>query len=559
MVVVSLLLTARSAALEARSQLRAIRNDADGAALLDDATVERLDAVETKLDSATAKLDSPLVAPLRVLPVVGRQIRSADALLTGANDVAGASRRALIAAQALVDDAHDSSTDRVGLLQSLSETAATAREEISGIDPGPAQALFGSLRRARQEFVDERNGFVQLLDGLVTGTNGLATMLDGPGCYLLFAANNAEMRAGSGMFLQAGEMCFDAGSITLGDMTPTGELELDPGEVQITDSDLAARWGVLMPNVDFRNLGLSPRFPASAELGAAMWEQATGRTVDGVVAVDPLAVAAILDATGPLTVDGKRYGAGNVVHELLVGQYQDFLDNDYDAEARKRTLGEVAAAAFDALDSGRWNTADLIRSLPMAAAGRHVLAWSRDAAVQRSLERMHIAGVLEPDSLAVSLLNRGGGHGGGKLDPAMRVEATLALVPGNGSVKARLDIGIDNTSEPGQPTYTESPDLGDTTYGLYQGILTINVPGTALDTRIDGVDGLYVVGSDGPTRVVGTRFELDAGQHARFVVRFTLPDTFREITIEPSARQPPIVWNVGDRRFRDENPRKIHW
>src|SRR5439155_10126956 len=92
----------------------------------------------------------------------------------------------------------------------------------------------------------------------------LADLLRGPRHYLLLAANNAEMRAGSGTFLSAGSLDFTDGQIHLGEMTPTAELPPADG-VPIT-GDSNALWGWTQPTREWRNLGMSPRFDQTAAL-----------------------------------------------------------------------------------------------------------------------------------------------------------------------------------------------------------------------------------------------------------------------------------------------------
>ena len=555
-----LLLSARDDVLEARDDLRDVRDDADEDTLLDPSTVAHLAAIEATLRDAGRKLDNPLVQPLRLLPVVGRQVRSVDALAAGAADVTAISAETLAGAQALVESADGAAGNRVQTIEGLAGLARDAGRSLAAVDAGPDEALIGPLRDARRQFVADVDELRDLLGDVQVGSEGLARLFEGPHCFLLFAANNAEMRAGSGMFLQAGEICFDGGRISLGDLVSTGDLRLHRDAVEIPDPDLEDRWGVLLPDAEFRNLALSPRFDANAELAVEMWREATGGEVEGVLAVDPVALSAILESTGAVEVDGRRYSAGNVVEELLVEQYEDFLDEDYDAEERRERLGRVAEAALDALDGGDWTPDELLDELPDAAAGRHLLGWARDDAMQQAFEVLGIAGTLEADTVAVNVLNRGGGAGGGKLDPELEVAVEWSVREGDGGVQeAMLEIDVHNTVEEGTPTYTERIDDPEVRYGVYEGILAVNVPGVAQDTRIDGEEGLYVVGADGPTRVVAARFELAAEQRRTFTVRFELPPGTRRVTVEPSARVPPVAWRAEGRSFDDVLEKGISW
>ena len=60
------------------------------------------------------------------------------------------------------------------------------------------------------------------------GATAAAAILTGPQNYLLLAGNNAEMRSGSGMFLEAGNVAISDGDMHLQGMQPTWSLIL-PG------------------------------------------------------------------------------------------------------------------------------------------------------------------------------------------------------------------------------------------------------------------------------------------------------------------------------------------
>ena len=279
-----------------------------------------------------------------------------------------------------------------------------------------------------------------------------------------------------------------------------------------------------------------------------MWQASQGREVGGVLAVDPVALRALLDSTGPIDVEGRTYSADNVVDALLVEQYEGFLDDDFDAGDRRDRLGEVAQAAIAAFDSGGWSVDTMIDELPEAVERRHLLGWSADPAIQEAFESMGMAGAMTEESVSVSVLNRGGGGGGGKLDPFLEIDARVRVDDEvvDGSRGVTIELRIENTVEEGVPTYVETV-TDDVRFGLYEGILAVNLPATAQDGRIE-VDGeplsLYSVGRDGPTRLVATSLRLPAERSARVEVRFRLPEAIASIRIEPSARVPEIDWQA---------------
>jgi hypothetical protein len=102
------------------------------------------------------------------------------------------------------------------------------------------------------------------------------------------------------------------------------------------------------------------------------------------------------------------------------------------------------------------------------------------------------------------------------------------------------------------------PDI-DARAGEYVGILTVSLPGAAGGGRIDGVDRLGIVGSDGATRVVGTYFRLQRGSARTFVIRFELSVRAGSMRVEPSARVPATRWRFGSQTWTDEIARTVEW
>ncbi|MCP4228400.1 MAG: DUF4012 domain-containing protein, partial [Actinomycetia bacterium] len=208
---------------------------------------------------------------------------------------------------------------------------------LGELDVGPERGLMSSLADARKRFTNELAEADKLLAEVETATAGLEEFLEGPNTYLLLAGNNSEMRAGSGAYLMAGTVRVVDGEVEVGELRPTGDIPIARGAVEVADEDLAARWGWLDIAVDWRNLSPSPRFPASAELAAAMWSELENEEVDGVIVLDPVALSAIMGETGPVELDGRSIGATDVVRELLFDQYWE-----EDIDIRRDRLREIA-------------------------------------------------------------------------------------------------------------------------------------------------------------------------------------------------------------------------
>src|SRR5207253_7315607 len=79
------------------------------------------------------------------------------------------------------------------------------------------------------------------------------------------------------------------------------------------------RWKTFNPAQAWQQVNVSPDFPTTARLIAELYPQSGGAPVDGVIAVDPPGLAAMLTLTGPVSVPGwpVPITSANVVHVTL--------------------------------------------------------------------------------------------------------------------------------------------------------------------------------------------------------------------------------------------------
>ena len=115
--------------------------------------------------------------------------------------------------------------------------------------------------------------------------------------------------------------------------------------------DYVRRYGQFLPQRNLQNVNLSPDFPTVGKVLESLAPQAGVGDVDGVVAVDPEGLAAILELTGPVPVAGwpTDITAENVVDVTLSEAYRAFADTPERADF----LGDVAQTVVDEATSGR--------------------------------------------------------------------------------------------------------------------------------------------------------------------------------------------------------------
>ena len=517
---------------------------------------EPLRAAGREFDSADGLLHSPLLAPLDILPVIGRQLRSVQDLSSASGQVARIGARAIDQAHAVLQASHSSGPARVGELQKLATLAATTDRALGKIDTGPAKALLPPLAAKHNTFVNDLDSVRTRLQHASGVASTMADILQGPKTYLLLMANNAEMRAGSGDFLEVGVLTTHDGHIKLSHLNQTVNIALAPGKVTAT-GDLEARWGWIKPGQDWRNLGFTPQFNVTAPLAAQMWRAETGQPVDGVLAVDVEALHQILMVTGPVTLsNGTVVSADNVEQLLAHDQYEGLSDqptaqqNKVEA-GRQDRLGSLAQAALAALESESLDLKSLSNAMTTATEGRHLLAWSEQAPAQAAWVQGGVAGELAPDSLMTAVINRGGN----KLDQYLSVKAALEIRTQGKRSQGTLTVALDNKTPPGQSQFIAGPYPGlGTVYGEYLGILAVNLPGYASVPRIDASPHLDALGAEGPTWVIATPVDVKTGQVQRVVVHFTLPQTSGQIRVLPTARLNPVAWTYRGTTKTDAQP-----
>lgn len=536
-------------------ELQTVRDTTDPGTLTASSTEAALDRASAEFGAAHAELSRPWIAPATWLPVLGRQLRSAQSLSAAADQVATVGSHFLRQVHDVLDQPHGAGPQRVESLRQLSTASLSAAHQLSAVDTGPSQALFGPIARKHDQFVTQLDDARNRLARAAAVSAVTATILQGPQTYLVLAGNNAEMRAGSGSFLEVGTATTGDGSVRLGDLSPSGGLALAPGQVTVT-GDLLRNWGWLEPGVDWRNLGVTPQFDVTAPLAARMWAARTGQTVDGVLALDIAGLRQIMEATGPVQVGGLTLGADNVEQYLMHDQYAGLTDNSTGASSRTDALGAIASQVLHQLQGQSTDLRGLATAVSGAVAGRHLMVWSSDPVAQSAWVAAGVSGSLSPDSLAVNVISQGGN----KLDQYLGVAVHVTTRPDRSGTAVTVTTTLANRTPDGQSQFIAGPFPGlPLTYGDYSGVVTANVPGAATGVSMTGAGSLSANGPEGPTWLIASPIVVHQGGTATVVVRFHLPAPHGTLQVVPSARVPVEQWSVGGRTFTDERSQTISW
>jgi hypothetical protein len=141
---------------------------------------------------------------------------------------------------------------------------------------------------------------------------------------------------------------------------------------------------------------MSPDFPTVARVARELAPQSGLGNIDGVVAIDPVGIAALLKLTGPVTVPGraKPLTAQNAADFLLRAQYETFANPQ-----RIDYLEEAARAVTSKLTTGSLPGPRIVgKALAPAARDGHLLLQAFDPASEQLFARLGVSGQLAPPS-----------------------------------------------------------------------------------------------------------------------------------------------------------------
>ncbi len=358
----------------AESSVRAIQRSIDTG---DDASRDQ--AVSDLQDSATAAQDRTSGwwwALLSHVPAVGDDVQGVRAL-TGALDVVATD--GLDPVLPVVDDVDKVVGDgRIDLevvrsLQKPLDQAQAAFTRAETMTSEVDSSGFVGLLRVRYDLLSD--DLADVAGGLRAASEAVQVLPsmaggDGPRDYFLIFQNNAEIRAtgglpGSWALLHAedGRLSLDRqGSATDFPRAETPVLPLTPTEQGIYGDVLGTY---------FQDPGFTPDFPRAAALFDQHWQRKFPQTpIDGVIALDPVALSYLVGGTGPVTVDGRTLTASNLVPTLLNQTYIDL-----DPAAQDAFFQDAAAEVFDASTSRLRSPLAFVEGLRRSATeGRFLVA-----------------------------------------------------------------------------------------------------------------------------------------------------------------------------------------
>ena len=424
-----------------------------------------------------------------------------------------------------------------------------AKARASAINAG---ATIAPVRTAVTKLVSLVDKTASTVDGIDTAAKLLPSMLgaDGPRNYLLLSLNSAELRTPGGIPGAIAVVHADNGQLSLDQRTSatalgrakSAVLPLTPSEKALFDE----RLGTYMQNVVS-----TPDFKRSGELAQAMWKVKTGQSIDGIVAIDPVALGYILRATGPIDAgSGVTLTSGNAAKFLLSTVYAQIPDTS----EQDVFFAGATRSIFAVLTKGSINSTKLLDALSKSASEDRIHIWSAQPSEEKVLATSTLAGGLPKSTKKVSAfgvyLNDATGA---KMDVYLRASIALSSAVCRADNRPNFAVGVKLTLKAPLDAATSLPTYvtGRYAFGVKPGRVRTNVyvyapPGAQpFSVKVDGKEVAFASADLNGQPVVGAVVEMGPTETASLLFQFVgKAGDASKLSLQNTPMSSPVVTSV---------------
>ncbi|GAA1707351.1 DUF4012 domain-containing protein [Microbacterium sediminicola] len=353
-----------------------------------------------------------------------------------------------------------------GVAQIATDSLAAAQASVEAID---TSQLIGAIAAPVNEVSDLLATGYTAADALLRTSQLMPAFLgvDGPRDYLVMFQNNAEWRSLGGIIGAMAMIHTDAGTIDLVGQGSSSDFTRYPEPVLPLSDEILSIY-VDKPGLYIQNVTQIPDYTIDGPLAQEMWRLETGTTVDGVLALDPVTLSYLLEATGPITLPtGEQLTAENAVTLLLNEVYERYPEpRDQDA-----FFAITAATVFDAIADGAADPTKLIDALARAGSERRLFIWSANLDEQAVLDGSTIQGALPVSDARTTrfgaYLNDGTGS---KMDYYVTADAAVGWCPFGIDQVATMTVTLTNTAPDDAATSLPEYITGGGNHGVPPGV-----------------------------------------------------------------------------------------
>jgi hypothetical protein len=520
---------------------------------------ESFATAQDDFSSALDQLDSIWILPGRLVPMLGANIAAVKSAMNNGVNLATSAHDAILAAPyeqiRLSGDGID--LDQVTSMQApvadLTAQVQAVQSSLASIDQTWLVTPVSSRLDRFAEQVDD------IEPQLVTAQNALSmlpSLLGGTSTrtYLVAFTTESESRFLGGFVGSYALLTADNGRLTLERTESVGTLnrKLGPDVPYVASSEFKRLYDRFHPQMFAQNWSVAPDLPSNAAMIEQLFAHATGVRIDGVLVIDPIALAGLLKLTGPIRVPGinKPLTAANAAEYLFHGQYLEFVGQ---VDQRRDQLSEVAQKAFDELlQSPKTTFREVSNALGPQVAGGHLMFTVFDPANQEFLDHIGITGRFDAPANAAMFSFRNAASFSNKIDYFLHRSFTYETTIDPVSQQLETDVTIELRNDSptgGLPEYVIGNENGEPngTNGMYFSIYTnLQVTASTLDGEVVELAGQY----DRGLRVYSKGITIPPGgtKTLRLHLKGAIPATqsgFRfDLPQQPMVNEDQITYSV---------------
>jgi len=446
-----------------QSRLATIDQLATGGALPSQADIEGLER-----DLATLTVEGEILrhdlGPILVLaqgaewvPLIGADIQATPHLLDVGVNLAEAGKFALQALRPLrrfIVGGKPQPSESLGeiLVTALDQARpalATAQEYIASARAARAKIRGQSFHTPIGRYVERLDHYLPLLEYGVRGVLALPDALGSsrPRTYLVLAQNSDELRATGGFISSIGTITIHRGQVTHLELRDSYAVDNITLAHPTPPAPLIRymRIGVLL----LRDVNWWPDFPTTAQWAENLWALDQQQEVDGVIAFDLEGIRLLMEALGPISVEGEEQpidatGFIQALRRNWAPAPGQALDDVWWVH-RKDFMSALAKAGMAKLQQGTiQDMLHLVRSLKAAVEGKHLLIYSNDLSLRLLLAEMRADGSVLPTQ-GDYLLIVDSNMGFNKVNPRIQQYVEYAVeLKEDGRSRARLAISYEH-------------------------------------------------------------------------------------------------------------------
>jgi hypothetical protein len=416
-----------------------------------------------------------------------------------------------------------------------------ARQVRLDLVPEPERTLFAKSIAQLGPALGGLDAFARLAAPLlaILGANG-------PRTYLFEQVDPAELRGGGGFIGSYSLLTVDHGAISLSHASDVYLIDHpypDPGSPRFV-----APPGPLRQFADhgwvFGDANFSPDFATAAREGETLLRNETGLTVDGVISIDPWAVAALLGVTGPIAVPEYHDTVSAAAFPEDVFQRLETISGNL--VTKKDFFPAVAAKVIDritTLPGTEW--ARLVGALNAAVTQRHLQVYFNDADAEAQMVAIGWAGpaIAQKPAANETVMEVESNFAGDKANHFLARSYALDLTVDGSKLRHRLTVTWQNSTPDGYE--------GGRDYTVY---LRMYLPPGAADTATSGLQPDRLALDERPANawLVDGWAQVKTGQTGQASVSWTTP------LGDPAAGAHSLYWQKQAGTLTDQVRVTVH-